>query len=717
MRIPIYQGDLAQGRLTKIARALQKQWKAESLSLMQAQNFLAGLLGYRNLHDLQSHAVPEIPQLTEEQRPSLLSRAAIVKAVAWQLFRRHQVSLATAADLAAALHLNELSVDAITADAATDRLVARERAQGRYLFLDEFHHFANRPWSEKTPAAIDAGLPAYRIAVLPDRRMFTWSALESLLERLPPDYLADLSEEPKYQAYRDKEELNHVFIREELFPLACEPLESYIARRNVLPDGFHELWLFDEHNACVGRALHNVSIGGIIPELFSVAGSDLAQAAVALYCGDSYLPKGRGVAGSESEALDPATLANEEWKRAAADTMAAVMQFSSYQPRVGDLPLSTFRYRYLRDEEFRKQATTSRGPVYADSRELVTLPGAVRLRRDGGSLKLCGHVFVEAGQIYLRYQPDWLTLEDVPRVAMPATTAASELAETWERDYANSTLAIPNATVALFGAVKQHVERLFKSAADRLRGPAARADMAGLLFGMVTPQQIDAYCESLIRADLPVRYQDDSADNPVLVEERDEALRSLVWDGGKVKLAIPELFAFSDATLGYVLLHSEGEGPGSRNAGFVHAPAPHDPEKITHFLVNMIYMAVCCQEGEPEAPETHELDILRVAVGRVLDGDAQLSSIHVVCAELSKLRQRLAEHAQFAAAIEAWRARQEHQAHLRGEGAFLYVGDPVPREKPKQLAQLIAEMGAGQFRRQPLITVQQTLSDLERPEP
>jgi len=223
VRIPISKGDLDQGRFTKIARALQKQWKADSLSLMQSQNFLAGLLGYRNLHDLQAYAVPDIAQLSEEERPGRLSRTAIVNAVAWQLFRRHQVSLAAATDFAAALHLNELAVDAITTDAMTERIFARERVLGRHLVLDEAHYYLNRPWSEKTPTAIDAGLPAYRIAVLPDRRVFTWSALESLLEKLPAGYLKDLSEEPKYQAYRDEEDLNRHFIREELFPLACEP--------------------------------------------------------------------------------------------------------------------------------------------------------------------------------------------------------------------------------------------------------------------------------------------------------------------------------------------------------------------------------------------------------------------------------------------------------------------------------------------------------------
>ncbi|WP_199028873.1 hypothetical protein [Ralstonia sp. ASV6] len=677
MRIPISQADLKQGRLTKISRALQKLWKADSLSLMQAQNLLAGLLGYRNLHELQANALADIPQPPAGLLPEGFSRAMMVSAVAWQLFRKHRLSLAEATRLAGALHLNELSVDSSTTDAITGRLIAREQARGRHLVLDEAHYLLNPRWCEKTPAALAGGVPAHKIAVLPDRRVFTWSALEHLIDLLPPYYQDQLRAESRYRDCRD-DEVDRQFIRDELFPLACEPLEDYVVRSNALPAGFRELWVFDEHNACMGRVLHNVSIGGLIPELFSVAGRDLARAAVSLYCGDPVRSK--------------------KWEAAGV---------ADYEPREDDMSLLTSRYTYG-DRKYRERATVSEGPIYADARDLMPLPASVRLRPEGESFLLCGHVFEEAGQSYLRYQPDWLMLEDVPNVAMPAEPETSEMMEECRRGYASAATAVPDAAAALYRAVKRQVDELIKSAADRLTGQVARADMVGLLLEIVPPQAFNAYCGTWINESLPVRYDGDSVDNPVLVEEREDALGNLVWLGESVKRSIPEVFAFDDAALGYVLLHAEGQVPGGRHAALVQALEPHQEERITQLLVDMIYVAAYCEADMPEEPVTRKLDILRVAVRRVLDGEAARISIPGICEDLSRLGQRMAQHLEFFGTVEIWRAQQAKQARIREEGAYLYVGEPVPREKPQRFGDLMA----GLRPKPKLFEVEQRLSDL-----
>ena len=283
MRIPVTHSDLEQGRLTKISRALQKLWPLGNLSLMQSQNTLSGLLGYRNHHDLQAHAVASIPVPDGGKR---LSRADLVHSVAWQAFRRHGVNIAQANEMASKLHLDTLDIDANTSESAIMGLSEQMYSQGRLLIMDEAHHLLDAHWNPKTPQILDANVPGYEFAVLANRQVFQWSRLETLLGLLPQDCLARLRDEPKYAALADDGELEKRFLADEISPDSLQPLRQATKESALRPDMTAPVWLFDATGQCLGRVIHHKALAGIIPRVYGIADDSIFDDIGTMLCGE-----------------------------------------------------------------------------------------------------------------------------------------------------------------------------------------------------------------------------------------------------------------------------------------------------------------------------------------------------------------------------------------------------------------------------------------------
>lgn len=648
MRIPITKSDLDEGRLTKTARALQKLWSSE-LSLMQAQNVLSVLCGYRNLHDLQTNALANL-----NTTANTLSRADIAAALKWRLTRAYGVPLIDGAALVAKLHLENLTIDAVTLDAALERSQADFRAQGKFLILDEAWSVDDPHWHPKTPDLLAADVPGYSFAILHDRRVFRWSLLENLLEHLPSDYLAELQLEPKYAGQRS-ESIQGKFFADELFPQACQPLVKAVKTGRILPAGFSIVWLFTKNGECIGRALKNGALGGIVPVIYDIENDDIFDAAAALLCGENITP----VAESSNGAVAP--------------VFTLRFGFGGYDLR----------------KDIRAAQGSRDDTAKPTMKDLIQLPGTVQAQGEGGRLHWDGPTFVEREQVYLRNQ-QWMTPLDIPSLVIGRDEIPSTVCKSAENGYSDTTAVIPEEANALYLAAEDRTKRLFLAAANRLHTePGARAILE-LLLRIADSAVFNVYCDRSIDEHLPSRYEGDSADDPSLLDDRRRALETLNWNGRKIVAAIPELAIFKGTSLGLVLLLINGEYPDSRNSGFIDPPDAGDHIKITNLLAGMVLHVVCCMNKVTPPYGAVDFKVLQLVVDRVLSGQTGANDVPGEFSAMMTYQKLADAQAQFCSRIGEWQGNDDMAQRLRAEGRFLSVGEAIPRQKPKGLSELMS---------------------------
>lgn len=649
MRIPVFKADLTEGHFTKIARVFAKLWSPSSLSLMQAQNKTAFLFGYRNLHDLQGHALGSVFAQT-----TIYSRDAFRKAIAWKAFRTGELSLEQATQLAAKLPLQSLCIDQYTTEYHLDKMIEEDRKNGRFLVMDEAWQYMNPHWEEKTPQLLDAGIPAYNHVVLPDGSFFSWSKLEMLLKDLPEGYLEDLASEPQYASLSSsQDQIAQRFFLNELFPAACEPLAQALESRELPNLPFSICWVFDEAKTCVGRVLRNEALGGVIPVLFSKDGSAIFHALADLLCGKS-VPASQesGIPAGDSR---PISLA---------------------------LTLTIQRGRDL-DADLR--ASSSFGSDSISTRPLTGL--GLRISA-AGQLSLVGNRFVEEGQTYLRSQSAWLSPADIPE-ALGLTldkTAHDEI----NSNYALSLDAIPASIILLQEQAEQRAHAVLDGALEQTREEKMSDRMLAVFQQLAPPAALETYCQNVIDEDLPLRREEDLEDDPDLIEERRYALQQIKTEGSVVKLHIEALASYSDMAMGVLLLLVNGEYPGSRFSGMVSAYSLAKQKERADFLAAGLLHAACCQSGDSAPVADLSPRVIAYAAVRLAGKIFSPNMLHSECLKMKNFEQKLKKHVNFVASITKERERNCELAASRKASQFLYFDGPISREKPATLADFFA---------------------------
>jgi hypothetical protein len=114
MRIIITKHDLAEKRISKLAGLLNKLWPLTGLSLMQAQEQLSVIFGYRSSHELRLLARSTI--LDSDVSIPLLSRTEIRNSISWAMYRKLNFNLAEANLIAKKLPLTILDIDQLTSE-------------------------------------------------------------------------------------------------------------------------------------------------------------------------------------------------------------------------------------------------------------------------------------------------------------------------------------------------------------------------------------------------------------------------------------------------------------------------------------------------------------------------------------------------------------------------------------------------------------------------
>lgn len=649
MRIPVSPSDLQGKAFSKVTRALQKAWPHGPLGYMHAQNLAADLLGYRNLHQVQQAAGD-----TESQPVrALLSRKAFLDSVAWNAYRRHHLSLPDALELASRLHLTELAIDRFTSEAATERYHEEQRGKGKMIFFDEAWYFMQPDWDEATPVLLSAGVPGYRFAVLPDRRVFLWKKVTALLHDLPTDYPARLREEDRYAHLSTDDAIEQQFLREELYPMACVPLLDAVRHEKVRPHGVDIAWLFDDTGRCIGRALRNAALQAFFPTVY--------------------------------DSQDDRALMNDLGRILCGETIDQPPAPRHLDP-AQDIAVLTFRPSSAYEWEKRIEEGTPVDQLpHAERRALRRLPDSLRVVREGGTLHLAGSTFVEAGQTYLREQR-WIEVNELPEGFLPRSAVSAIIAGASDRHYLDSADALPAPALQLHHLLTQQDKLNKRSAAKRVFTASGIETLITLLYQTAHPAQLDAWCDQEIDEYLPTRLEDDGPDedHSDLLQERQSELSALRHEGQCIQAVVPQLSRFKETSLGLLLLLSQGHYPGSRYRGMASMPSDKAPAIACHLVAYML-LSVQCRASTTPLPEETDQELLAFAILPVLDGDAPLSGLPDTYRAYARLLKDLREQQKAIDAARAWQTHQGEMAHLRERGTFLYAGEPISPTRPKSL--------------------------------
>lgn len=639
MRIPVTQADLAQGRLTKIARALEKILPINLGGLMKAQNTLCTLLGYRDLHDAQANATSTIPPGTK------WTRTLIVNTVAWKLHRLHHMTIGHAHNLVQKLHLQTLDVDALTLDAANERLHAKLQSEGRMVIVDEWHSFFDTHWNERTPELLDAGVPPYSYAILPNEDIFQWSKLEDLIDKLPPDHALDLEHDRWYLHYPDANARSIAYIASELVPQACTPIAQATHNPVLLPEGMKIAWVFSKetgHTAytCIGRVLHNTQLGGIIPVIYPVATEQLFQDIARLLCGEP-------IHGT----THPTANAHDLY--------------------INDLLGMGYDYA----QEVEKHLAWDDGPRFTKK-----LPPTIRYLRTDGRAELCGHTFEEAGQTYIRYQT-WMDSATVPPTLRDAIPA--DLTVGGQQDSPN---AIPTVAEKLHQHLTQQLAHTIDRAWAQLQDPKTLETCLQQWIQYLPHHELDAHCEALITQELTEMDQEGSEVPMAEDDQRNEKLR-MHNHGEELKRRCPSLQDLSATTVGYLLLVAQREYPGSMTSMGVEVPLDSEPRELAKVAMERVVQAFCATSASPRPEQNLNSDVLAI----LLTCTPNIPSAERLWQEYRQwhdFMSRLAQQTKFMATVQTWRNAQQTQRDIRAKGEYLGVGKPVNRKKPRGLMEM-----------------------------
>ncbi|WP_413460626.1 hypothetical protein [Herbaspirillum huttiense] len=644
MRIPLLHADFERGTFTKIAKALRKLLEPHPLSLMQSQEALALLLGYRNLHDAQKEASAEVPSRFLSLASDYTELRA-VHAVVWRLFVHFGMSIVKGRDLVPKLHLDLFSVNVQRTELQreSDR---RYREQG--IFFDEFGSFAAyaEPWPNQTPALLEAGIPGFEWAITPDRTVFLWHRLVEQIEILPANYLDDLDGARRVPHASDPET---AFMVNSLAPAAYLPLNEALAAGHVpLAAGSAQWsirWLANAGLEPIGRVIVAEKLGALVPRVFDVNGTAIFDALSDLFCGDAVLP----------DVAPPGT-----W-----ESNAEVYLFDSFEWK-------------------RRSAAHSSGALLMDGNK--RLPGSITLVTDGRRFYVqSDHRFREHGQEYmatqlfdLQSQLNVISHEELFRfVQLPEgldarTADAPAFAAAGSEWY-------EDVTTALAAQHARNVERF--ASPETVRGLIEAVDL-------ISASQLNQFVEEQINLDLPLRYPDSTDVDDDLEADRRRTVHHMESLGEEAKRTLPGLERFSSLSLGFVTLYVNGFYPGSRYGYLAQCP-----QKADHLAQSKFLAGLLAYQGLVKQPMSDGSVALILAMTAVLSRNirnrSELDSVYFSACRIEaqlKLAGRQLEN------VAAWRQVEFEAMECRRRGKFMRTGAPIPESRPRSMAETFAEM-------------------------
>ncbi|WP_176000258.1 hypothetical protein [Burkholderia vietnamiensis] len=646
MRTPLLHADFEHGSYTKIAKALRKIWPLGDQSLMQAQNSLAIVLGYNSLHDAQHEATASfsVPD-------GSVSLEKIARGVAWRMFVRYGIDLLLARRLVAKLHLDDLAVAEISLEEKMRRTI--EDAAKKGFFYDEMGDLMNHrePWPEETPRLLERGIPAYKWAIYPDRRVFLWSKLVAQIEMLPEDFAEDLRQAGKLG---NKSDAVDSFMMGSLMPAACQPLTDALVSGDLAASiggqqQWQVKWIVTQQAEVLGCCIVAEKLGGMIPRVFDPDGADAYAALASLLCGDVVPPAASRAVG---------TLVSEPvWF------------------------IERYRLQRLKDG---KESDLLKTLWHHDQ-----WPATISLYRGETGCQLAGATeFSERGQTYLA-MTSFDVHEQQRALDEEPLFETFTLGTAW-LDEVRSEVGVPALGNRWHDAV-EHMLSTRKAEVEAAAGTRAGIDrLMTAVLDNINSSALDGFVDQAISECLPLRYEGDTEDNEDLVDERQRALSLAEHLGATVKANMPGLQPYSVVSLGYMVLVANGEYPGSRYQGMVDAPASTDWDAQSRLLAAMlIYAALGTREVSWLALTCAIAPVLGVGGGR---HDWTKDKIGTWYQSACAVERLLKDAQKQLKDVGDWRGIEGGAERAQAQGEFLRVGDPIPVKKPKSPAEAMSEL-------------------------
>lgn len=241
------------------------------------------LFGYPSAHAMHAEAGK-----TPLPVPSSLTRSEIRLWLTKNLREIANVSFLDACRAVWKAKTRILDIDRRTVEACQEALLAELQGKPpvKPIMLDEHHKFGEplKP-SPRTAELIAAGAPGYTLIVHRDGRAFDWHFLMSVYEAVCECAGTVLEGDPVVADCASPEEAIERFLREVLVPDAWMSIYDLVSDGLVVP-GYEVLPLYTEKGEYIGRVIHNIGLGAVVPKLF-YTDEEVVQGMVNLFVGNA----------------------------------------------------------------------------------------------------------------------------------------------------------------------------------------------------------------------------------------------------------------------------------------------------------------------------------------------------------------------------------------------------------------------------------------------
>jgi len=688
-RLIVTASDLHDGQYTKSSRILSKCWPLGELKLSPAQNVFGRICGYRDYHDVHQNAVQ-----TVGASASLLSSSA-AQIVAWNMYRNFNIPFAEARVVAGKLHLGKFAV--CQASPLEQAMSARA---GKPLVMDEFHLLTpGDKWSSWTPALIAAGVSPFSYSVDRSGAVVQWRLMTEQLDELPGDLAERLRSEERYSVLGDDTQVLNEFINNEIVPLATKPIQAAIREDGLLPHGFKVIPLFNEQGDYRGHGILNVILGGLLPVICKLEqipefiALHLAGRAIPMSRFDARIKPGSGAGITAARKIDGGMTvfnvsnvsAGEGW--AVFEYSGAELLYTFRSPRAAEDFTHRVKLGVLAPAPASDIAPL--GSIILDDTRFPTHPaqlgGPAQLIVDGEMIdrtpqtdKLLGPVFTFNRVTYLRAQT-WLSIADVPMTVLPLMSEL--LPKRGDFDSTNSEV-LPGAALEFHYQLEWCLSHVTTQAQRTLATIESATHLLQLGNAHLNPTDLKRKVWAEIDEDLPVLSEDGTeTSNNELLDDRHESLQRMRENGGLLKVVMPALDAYDETVLGYLLLRSAGEYPGSRYESFVTVPSSVQYKKQSQYLS---FVTVYCLGLSRLSSRLEDLpvDPLVVILDQVLNGQLPLSELEAAVAGFADLIRKFSAQAKSIEGIKRWQAAETSRSIAAHGLGLLSVGEAISATKP-----------------------------------
>lgn len=662
-RIIITQHDLAQQSVTRIAGMLRKLWPEKKLGLMQAQERTAVIFGYRSTHELQSLAVQSLP--TELST----SRDAIKKSLVWAMYRKFNIDLLSAGEIADKLPLKQLDIDRLTQEY---KLETATNPPPRYI-VDEFSAYISNGFEPENPSLIAAGAPPCKLAIDPSGKAFRWSRLLEMVRQLPEDYLDDLMAEAKSTG-QTQEQVRNAFIAQ-LVQESYESAAEAIKRAMHRPLGCSIQWLFDRDMNVLGRVIYIQTLRGIVPYLYDPYNDDIYHAMADLAVGkpiaapakqitqthqqlyilNGYLTSlmhGENIIKDLIDYLRNSLPLSVRYAAERPDGMPALPDIPNASSGI-DLSIEQIKQLYA---QYQPYAET---PYLTPIEHLTMKRGA-----------LAGAEFDEQGQTYIR------------AMFIRPSTNRNPVAQDWVNNpaYAKTRETIPADAIS---ANTQAIDKINQQNVDAqayINQAANRIALVEHIPTLFTPEKLNSEIMAIVLRELPLHHDDadpDAEQDEYLKSERHTQMYDLSVLGRDYKKHAHQegvdLTPYDDHTIGYIGLRAEGGYLNSR-----YGIPRGRPEKLNAMLFALLSISTSFNSGKDDTDHVNEyVDHLPVAWLAYRNGEIEIQQMNQYATALQNISTALEAEKNAIKDIRAWQEEAKAKRAQNSMG-FAYVSGTVP---------------------------------------